>query len=413
MLADAKRRQDTVRLMTGKPRTSAATVPLPQLLDRSGDFVREAGLCVGEAHTGCAIIHGENLSVLDSLGAAIKGRVKCVYIDPPYNNAEVYRHYDDRLGRRVWLDRMLHRLKALKETLTVDGSLWISIDDSELHSLRQIGDDVFAPENFVSSVVWNHRKTRENRRPFSTNHEYILCFAKNAEAFKRSRNLLAAPPEILTRYKNPDKDPSGPWQSVSANVQDGHATKSQFYTLVAPNGRLHYPPKGRCWVYNKPKMEAEIRAGRVYFGRDGNAVPRIKKYLSQAKIGVAPSTLWMADEVGTTDSAKKHLMALLTKEAVFDTPKPEGLVHRILHIATNPGDLVLDAYLGSGTTASVAMKMGRDFVGIEQGPHIATHCVKRLQAVHEGEVGGISSIVGWRGGGGCAFYSHRSKLTSL
>ncbi len=399
--------------MRSKPRTSAAPVPLPRLLDGSNDFTRQANLCVGEARTGSAVVHGENLAVLESLGDAIKGRVKCVYIDPPYNNAEVYRHYDDRLGRRVWLDRMTHRMKALRETLTVDGSLWVSIDDSELHNLRQIGDDVFGPENFISSVVWNHRKTRENRRPFSTNHEYILCFARSAEAFKRSRNLLAAPPEILNRYKNPDNDPRGAWQSVSANVQDGHATKSQFYTLAAPNGRLHRPPKGRCWVYNKPKMDAEICAGRVYFGRDGNAVPRLKKYLGEAKIGVAPSTLWMADEVGTTDSAKKHLMALLTKEAVFDTPKPEGLVQRILHIASNPGDLILDAYLGSGTTASVAMKTGRDFLGIEQGPHIATHCVKRLQAVCDGEVGGISSFVGWKGGGGCAFYSHRSKLTRL
>ncbi len=399
--------------MRSKPIASAALDPLPRLLDESGDFTREAKLCVGKPQAGSAIIHGDNHAVLESLGDAIKGRVKCVYIDPPYNNAEVYRHYDDRLGRRVWLDRMELRLKALKETLTVDGSLWVSIDDSELHNLRWIGDKVFGSENFISSVVWNHRKTRENRRPFSTNHEYILCFARNAEAFKRSRNLLAAPPEILNRYKNPDNDPRGAWQSVSANVQDGHATKSQFYTLVAPNGRRHRPPKGRCWVYNQPKMEAEIRASRVYFGRDGNAVPRLKKYLSEAKIGIAPSTLWMADEVGTTDSAKKHLMALLTKEAVFDTPKPEGLVHRILHIASNPGDLILDAYLGSGTTAAVAMKTGRKFLGIEQGPHIATHCVKRLQMVHEGEAGGISPLVGWKGGGGCVFYSHRSKLTRV
>lgn len=399
--------------MRSKPITSAAPVPIPSFLDGSNDFTREARLCVGEIRTGSAIIHGENLAVLDSLSDSIKGRVKCVYIDPPYNNAEVYRHYDDRLGRRVWLDRMTHRMKALRETLRVDGSLWVSIDDGEMHNLRQIGDDVFGPENFISSIVWNHRKTRENRRPFSTNHEYILCFAKSAEAFKRSRNMLVAPPEILARYKNPDNDPRGAWQSVTANVQDGHATRSQFYTLAAPNGRLHNPPKGRCWVYSKPKMEGEIRAGRVYFGRDGNAVPRVKKFLSETRIGIAPSTLWMADEVGTTDSAKKHLMALLTKEAVFDTPKPEGLVQRILHIASNPGDLILDAYLGSGTTASVAMKMGRDFLGIEQGPHIATHCVTRLQAVHDGEAGGISPLAGWTGGGGCAFYSHRSKLSRV
>jgi adenine-specific DNA-methyltransferase len=393
--------------------TSAAPAPLPLILDGSNDFSRVHDLSVGQSASGSVLIHGENLAVLDSLGDAIKERVKCVYIDPPYNNSEVYRHYDDRLGRRVWLDRMYHRLKALRETLKADGSVWVSIDDGEMHNLRQIGDEVFGQENFVSSIVWNHRKTRENRRPFSTNHEYILCYARNAERFKRSRNLLTATPEILSRYKNPDNDPRGAWQSVSANVQDGHATKSQFYTLVAPNGSLHRPPKGRCWVYSQSKMEAEISAGRVYFGRDGNSVPRIKKYLSEAKIGVAPSTLWMADDVGTTDSAKKHLMGLLTKEAVFDTPKPEGLVQRILHIATNPGDLVLDAYLGSGTTASVAMKMNREFVGIEQGPHIATHCVKRLRAVSAGEPGGISSLVGWQGGGGSAFYSHRSKLTRI
>lgn len=399
--------------MKGKPKGSGSLRSLSQAFDLGNDFTRDAKLCVGEAAANCAIVHGENLAVLDSLNGALNGRVKCVYIDPPYNNAEVYRHYDDRLGRRVWLDRMTHRLKALKELLSVDGSLWVSIDDGELHNLRLLGDEVFGPENFISTVVWNHRKTRENRRPFSTNHEYILCFARNVEGFKRSRNLLAAPPEILGRYKNPDQDPRGAWQSVSANVQDGHATKSQFYTLVAPNGHRHRPPKGRCWVYTKPKMEAEIRAGRVYFGREGDAVPRLKKYLSETKLGIAPSTLWMADEVGTTDSAKKHLIALLSKEAVFDTPKPEGLLHRILHIATNPGDLVFDAYLGSGTTAAAAMKMGRDFFGIEQGPHIATHCVNRLKAVCEGESGGISPLVGWKGGGGCSFYSHRSKLTGL
>ena len=172
--------------MKSEPRTSsAAAEPLPSLLDGINDFALEAGLCVGEAPTGSAVIHGENLAVLDSLGDAIKGRVKCVYIDPPYNNAEVYRHYDDRLGRRVWLDRMTHRLRSLRETLTVDGSLWVSIDDSELINLRQIGDEVFGSGNFISAVVWNHRKTRENRRPFSTNHEYILCYARSAEAFKR------------------------------------------------------------------------------------------------------------------------------------------------------------------------------------------------------------------------------------
>ena len=252
--------QSTIGTMKSKPQTHASPVPVPHTLDGIDDFTRDPQLCVGKQRTGSVIIHGENQSVLISLRDVIKGRVKCVYIDPPYNNAEVYRHYNDRLGRRVWLDRMKHRMEALKETLTVDGSLWVSIDDSELHNLRRIGDEVFEPENFIANIVWNHRKTRENRRPFSTNHEYILCFAKNAEAFKRSRNLLEAPPELIARYKNPDNDPRGLWQSVTANVQDGHATKSQFYELVAPNGRRHDPPRGHCWVYNKIKMDAEIEA---------------------------------------------------------------------------------------------------------------------------------------------------------
>ena len=259
----------------------------------------------------------------------------------------------------------------------------------------------------MTTIVWQQRTTRENRRVFSNNHEYILVYAADARAFHRSRNLLPASPEILGRYKNPDSDPRGPWQSISANVQDGHATAAQFYAVEAPNGTLHRPPEGRCWIYTREKMQAEISAGNIWFGATGNGVPRLKRFFRSTEVGMTPDTLWRADEVGTNDEAKKHLLRLLPEQAVFDTPKPERLISRILAIASDEGDLVLDAFLGSGTTSAVAHKLGRRYVGIEQGDHAATHCAARLRMVVDGEGGGISVGAGWSGGGGFDFYRMR------
>jgi adenine-specific DNA-methyltransferase len=338
--------------------------------------------------------------VLSQLASVLAESVSCVYIDPPYNNNESYTHYEDRWCRSEWLDGIASRLSLLRSLLMPDGSLWVSIDDAEVHRVRLAAEEIFGPENFVTTIIWNHRKSRENRKVFSNNHEYILCFAKDAARFKSKRNGLEATPEILARYKNPDNDPRGPWQSVSANVQAGHATPAQFYTVTSPSGFTFEPPKGRCWAYNKLRMEREIALGNVYFGKNGSSAPRLKKFLAEARLSITPHTLWTADEVGTTEQAKKHLLSVLHAQDVFDTPKPEELIHRILSIATDPGDLVLDAYLGSGTTASVAHKMGRAYVGIEQGEHALTHCAARLRAVVAGEGGGASSIVGWQGGGG-------------
>lgn len=349
---------------------------------------------------GNVLINGENLDVLSRLAAPFAGRIACIYIDPPYNNNETYTHYEDRWCGSDWLEGLSARFRLMKGLLATHGSLWISIDDSEVHHVRVAAEEVFGPENFVSTIIWNHRKSRENRKVFSNNHEYILCFARNAGAFKRARNGLPATPDILERYRNPDNDPRGAWQSVSANVQAGHATPAQFYTITAPSGARFDPPKGRCWAFNKLRMDREIASGNVYFGRNGTSTPRIKKFLAGANLSVTPHTLWTADEVGTTEQAKKHLLAVLQTQDVFDTPKPEGLIHRILAIASQPGDLVLDAYLGSGTTAAVAHKMGRRYIGIEQGAHALTHCATRLAAVADGEGGGASALTGWRGGGG-------------
>lgn len=349
--------------------------------------------------SGNLIIQGDNKSVLRGLQDVAKGTVACAYIDPPYNNLENWTHYSDSASSAQWLSSIKDTAALIRELLEPAGSLWVSIDDGELHYLKVALDQVFGRSNFVHTIIWQQRTTRENRKVFSNNHEYILVYARDIAAFKKKRNLLPADEALLARYANPDNDPRGPWQSISLNAQAGHATPGQFYRLRAPNGKLHEPPRGRCWSFVKDRMAAEIAAGNVWFGRDGNGVPRLKKFLRHSAIGLTPHTLWLADEVGTNDTAKKHVLSLFPDEEVFDTPKPEALVKRIFEIGSNPGELVLDAYLGSGTSAAVAQKIGRRYVGIEIGDHILSHCVTRLEKVIAGEQGGVSSDTCWKGGG--------------
>jgi adenine-specific DNA-methyltransferase len=378
--------------------------PAPVALPSS--FVRDAAASAGVTDTGNFVIKGENLGVLEELSPNYEGAVRCIYIDPPYNNQERYRHYDDVSSHEEWLKAIGARLQALKPLMTKDGSIWISIDDRELHYLKVAADHIFGRQNFVSTIVWQQRMTRENRRAFSNNHEYVLVYAADSELFRRTRHPVPASDAVLARYKNPDGDHRGLWQSVSANVQDGHATTSQHYELVAPNGRRHRPPEGRCWVYTAERMATEIAEGRVWFGKDGNGVPRLKRFLNGSHGGLTPETLWLAQYAGTNDEAKKHVLSLFPTEPVFDTPKPERLIARILEIATQPGDLVLDIYLGSGTTSAVAHKLNRRHLGIEQNEDACLLAANRLRAVVAGERGGISSEVGWGGGGGFDFYRH-------
>lgn len=350
------------------------------------------------------LVHGDNKIALKTLLSNYQERVKCIYIDPPYNNGEIYTHYNDKEDHDKWLENIQVTLELLRPFLTAEGSIWISIDDSEMHYLKVVADKVFGRRNFLATIVWQHRSTRENRSIFSKNHEYILVYAKDPIAFKKSRNLLPAGNTVIDRYKNPDNDSRGVWQSISANVQDGHASKSQFYDIVAPNGTVHNPPKGRCWAYNKDRMDEEIKQNNIWFGKNGNAVPRIKKFLSETSVGLTPETLWLANEVGTTKLAKKHLQNLLPDEAIFDTPKPEQLIQKILQIATNEGDYMLDCYLGSGSSVSTAHKMKRNYIGIEIGDHIIEQVVARLKKVLDGEKGGISKSINWNGGGSFTFY---------
>lgn len=388
---------------------SQSVRPVHERAPSVAHFERVAKLSLGARRTGNALINGENLEVLEALRPSYGGQVRCIYIDPPYNNGEKYAHYTDDLDHAHWLRDMRARLEALEPLLSDEGSIWISIDDREVHHLKVAADSVFGRGNFVATIVWQHRTTRENRRVFSHNHEYVLVYAKDIRRFAATRNRLVGSAELFSRYKNPDNDPRGPWQSVSANVQDGHATRSQFYTVKAPNGRCHSPPKGRCWVYNEQRMREAVERGDIWFGRDGNGVPRLKGFLKDSTMGLTPPTLWIAADVGTTLAAKKHLLQIFPDAEVFDTPKPESLIQRILEIASDPGDLVLDAYLGSGTTAAVAVKTGRVFIGIERGEHAVTHCVERMRRVLEGEQGGVSTDVNWSGGGGFDFYRLRLR----
>lgn len=359
------------------------------------------------------IIHGDSVDVLDALHSEYAGKIRCIYIDPPYNNGENYTHYNDQYGHEEWLGNITSILEKLKPLMRTDGSIWISIDDSEVHYLKVEADKIFGRKNFVTTIIWQQRTSRENRKVFSNNHEYILVYSTDKKLFSKSRNLLPVTDEILSRYKNPDNDSRGLWQSVSANVQAGHAVASQFYEIISPSGKVHSPPNGRCWVYNEKRMLEEIKKKNIWFGANGDCVPRIKRFLFDAKPGVTPETIWLGKDVGTSEEAKKHILNLFQDKLVFDTPKPERLIKRILDIATDKDDLVLDAFLGAGGTASTAHKMNRRYIGIDIGCHIIDYAVKRLQLVIEGEQGGISSDVCWEGGGGFEFYDALKRKNTV
>ena len=348
------------------------------------------------------LIHGDNLLALKALEKKFAGQVRCIYIDPPYNTGSAFEHYDDNLEHSQWLNLMRPRLEILWQLLSANGSIWISIDDDERDYLKVLCDEVFGRQHFLASIVWQKRYSRENRESIGDSHEYILIYVKDKELFKNARNFLPLTEKQMKAYKNPDNDPRGAWQSVSLLAQ-GYRP-NQMYAITAPNGKIHIPPPGNCWKVIEPEFKKALSDGRVTFGKDGTGVPRRKQFLSEAK-GLVPWTWWPQDEVGHTGESKDEVNALFGSHISFDTPKPERLIERIIHIATNPGDLVLDSFLGSGTTAAVAHKMGRRYIGIEMGDHAYTHCKVRLDKVIAGEdQGGITKAQNWQGGGGYRFY---------
>lgn len=358
-------------------------IPIDEWINEAGDAYKKS------PHL---LINGDNLSVMEKLKPLYGGQVDCIYIDPPYNNGETYKYYPDDIDHDKWMDYMEQAITHLREFLNpAHGSLWISIDDSEMAYLKVLCDKIFGRRNFVTTIVWQQRTSRENRTIFSNDHEYILVYTVNIDGFKAKRNLLPPTEAMSNSYQNPDNDPRGAWQSVTLNVQDGHAVPSQFYTIVAPNGKRHDPPQGRCWVYNEEKTKAKIANNEIWFGRDGNGVPRLKKFLKDATKGIVPQTLWTAEFAGTNAKAKKHLKQLgIYDKELFETPKPESLIRRILEIATNEGDTVMDVFAGSGATCSTAMKMKRNFIAVERNPKTFGYIIERMERVMGNEQGGVS-----------------------
>ncbi|TXC85536.1 site-specific DNA-methyltransferase [Paraburkholderia azotifigens] len=357
------------------------------------------------------LIFGDNLLALRALESEYSGRIKCIFIDPPYNTGSAFTHYDDGVEHSLWLSLMRDRIEILHRLLSDDGSLWITIDDNEAHYLKIVCDDIFGRKNYVTSVVWEKDKGRRSDASFSAAHDYILIYAKNETVWGKVRNLLDRTPEQLSRYRNPDNDPRGPWLQGDNGTAKSSSEGSRF-PVTLPSGRVVTPPPSRGWSFSKETLAKARDEQRVYFGANGDGMPIIKRYLSEVQGGVVPRTWWPADEAGHNQEAKRdHLNKLLFGIEPFPTPKPERLLQRILSIATNPGDLVLDSFAGSGTTGAVAHKMGRRWIMIELGEHCHTHIIPRLKKVIDGEdPGGVTDGTEWKGGGGFRYYKLASSL---
>jgi adenine-specific DNA-methyltransferase len=349
------------------------------------------------------LIHGDNLEALKALLPYYAGQVKCIYIDPPYNTQSAFEHYDDNLEHSTWLSMMYPRLELLRDLLAEDGSIWVTLDDNELAYFKVIADEIFGRDNFVSIVVWQKKVSPANDALwFSGDHDYILVYAKKKLIWRPNR--LPRNDEQTKYYTNPDDDIRGPWNSAAYTcAKSADERPNLYYPITNPNTHeVIWPKRTRVWAFGQETHEKNVQEGLVYWGKDGKGkMPRFKKFLGGRN--VVPRSVWSYNEAGHTQEARLEGLKLFG-ENPFSTPKPEKLMQRILLCATNPGDLVLDSFLGSGTTAAVAHKMGRRYIGIEMGEHAVTHCVPRLQKVVAGEQGGISQEVGWQGGGGFRFY---------
>lgn len=360
----------------------------------------------GDPNSPNMLIHGDNLLALKALEQDYAGKVKCIYIDPPYNTGNAFEHYDDGVEHSLWLSLMKPRLDILRNLLSNDGSIWISIDDDECHYLKVLCDMVFGRNNFINNVIWEKKYSPQNDAKWlSDSHDHILVYAKNKEVWRP--NLLPRTHEMDSRYKNPDNDPRGNWKTSDLSVK--RETAKDIYEITTPSGRVVLPPKGRSWSVGKDKFQELVDDNRIWFGKNNDAVPQLKRFITDVKDGITAMTIWKYTEVGHNQDAKKEVIIFNNKN-VFATPKPEKLMQRIVHLASNEGDLVLDSFLGSGTTAAVAHKMGRRWIGVELGEHAKTHCYPRLKAVVDGEQGGISKAVYWQGGGGFKFYTLAPSL---
>ena len=338
-------------------------------------------------------IEGENMEVLKVLQKSYFGKVKMIYIDPPYNTgndsfiypdkfSETKEEYLKRVGDKDeegymtregmfhknsrengqyhsnWLNMMMPRLYLAKSLLREDGVIFISIDDNEVHNLRLLMNEIFGEENFVAQFIWEKRVNRENRNEVSVRHDYVVCYSKYTESDVKRIMQTPMNEKALSNYSNPDNDPRGLWKSDPAHAQAGHGTKSQFYTLIAPNGKRHELPSGRCWLYTMDVMDAAIKDNRIWFGKDGNGVPRIKTFLTSKERGLTLETILFAKDASTNEKAKNDLKELFDGIAVFETPKPVELITILAQVALKDG-LVLDFFAGSSATAHAVMQLNK------------------------------------------------------
>jgi adenine-specific DNA-methyltransferase len=336
------------------------------------------------------LIHGDNLLALKALEQDFAGKVKCIFIDPPYNTGSAFEHYDDGVEHSLWLSLMRERLELLKRLLCDAGSLWITIDDNEGHYLKVLCDEVFGRQNYLCTVLWQKKYAPKADSKFlSESHDFVLVVAKKIEALQLNR--LQKTEKQTSRYTNRDNDPRGPWKA-------GDVLRNEVRDYAI------FP------AIHEGQVRRVIADNRIWFGVDGTARPAVKRFISEVTDTIPATTWWSYEEVGHNDEAKKESKVLFGDQ-LFGTPKPERLMERILTLATNPGDLVLDSFLGSGTTAAVAHKMGRRWIGIELGEHCHTHCLPRLKKVVDGaDPGGITEAVGWKGGGGFRYYKLAPSL---
>lgn len=347
------------------------------------------------------LIKGDNLEVLKHMVNAYSEKVKMIYIDPPYNTgSDGFVYNDDRKftpqqlselagidldeatrildftakgssSHSAWLTFMYPRLYVARELMLDDGVIFISIDDNEYGQLKILCDEIFGESNFVANFIWEKRTNRENRKVVSSRHDYVLCYSKSKNSSKRIISQLPMNEKALANYKNPDNDPNGPWKSDPATAQAGHGTKTQFYDLIAPNGKTHKLESGRCWLFTESVMAEKIKNGNMWFGRDGNGVPRLKTYLHSKERGLTPESILFSDLVGTNESAKNQLKKLFDDKAVFETPKPVELLEVLIQLAL-PEGLVLDFFSGSGTIAQAVFEQNaksnssnRNFIAIQ------------------------------------------------
>ena len=347
------------------------------------------------------LIFGDNLLALKALEQEFAGQVKCVFIDPPYNTGSAFTHYDDGLEHSIWLSLMRDRLEIIRRLLRQDGSLWITIDDNEAHYLKVLCDEIFGRINFVATVVWQKLHARNNSaQHLSTDHDFILVYASSLDKWRR--NKLGRTEASDADFWNPDSDPRGLWRrsdlTAAKPYADGH------YEVTGPHGDRFSPRGNRYWSISRETFRELESDSRIWWGKTGRTFPFRKRF--QTELGeLVPTTVWVQSEVGNNREAKQEVTRIFGRDQIFSTPKPERLLNRVIHIASDPGDLILDSFAGSGTTGAVAQKMGRRWIMVELGEHCHTHIIPRMKKVIDGEdPGGITKAVGWKGGGGFRYY---------